>query len=280
MVPRRKLGKTGLSVSILGLGGGWTIEKPERAEEAEQIINRSIDLGVNYIDTAPTYNAGGSESNIGRVMEYRRDEVLLASKTLDRSYDGTMKLLEQSLKRLHTDYLDLYQVHNVRTPEDLKGAFAANGAVKALEELKNQKVIRFAGITGHRDPDILLRGIKEYPFDCILMFLNAADIHYYPFQNKLLEEAVRQNMGIIAMKVTSEKRIFRDDGITSMKQALNYVYSLPVSMAIVGTSNMAELEENVRIANEFEPLPEAEMKRLELLTEPYASEPNYTKYYK
>jgi len=279
MIPRRKLGKTGFAVSLFSLGGEATVEQADREEEAEAIINRALDKGVNYIDTAPTYGGGGSETNIGRVMEYRRDEVFLATKTGDRTYDGTMRLAEESLKRLRTDHLDLYQLHNVRTESDLEGAFSADGAVKALEELKDQGVIRFTGITGHRDPDILVKGIREYPFDCLLMFFNAGDIHYAPFQEKLLEEAVSREMGIIAMKVTARGRIFRDNGISSMKQALDYVFSFPISTAIVGISNEAEVDENARIAAEFEKLDQSELEEIEALVKPYSQEANYFKHH-
>jgi len=279
MIPRRQLGKTGISVSLFSLGGESTIEKANRADEAEQIINRAIDLGVNYIDTAPAYGRGDSESNIGRVMEYRREDVFLATKTPDRTYDGTMYQLEKSLQRLRTDHLDLYQLHNVRTAGDLEGVFAKNGAAKALDELRSQGVIRFAGITGHKDPDVLLAGIKEYPFDCLLMALNAGDIHYASFQEKLLKEAVKLDMGIIAMKVTAVGRIFRDGGLSVMKQALEYVFSFPISTAIVGISTLAEVEENAQIAADFEKLSAQELMNLEALTESYADEANFFKHH-
>ncbi len=277
MIPKRQLGETKYAVSLFSLGGEAAINKPELKIEAESIINRAIDLGVNYIDTSPTYGDGHSEKNIGRVMEYRRKEVFLATKTRDRSYDGTMQLLEKSLERLRTDYLDLYQIHNVRTKEDLEGVFASNGAVKALEELKDKGVIRHLGITGHRDPGVLLQGIREYPFDCILMSLNAGDIHHASFQKDLLNEAVKQKMGIIAMKVTASGRLFQKGGIANMKQALEYVFSLPVSTAIVGISNLKELEENAKIAAEFKQLDEEEMKYLESLTEKNSEEANHFK---
>ncbi|MGM0689745.1 MAG: aldo/keto reductase [Bacillota bacterium] len=279
MIPRRRLGKTGILVSLFSLGGESTIEQSNRTDEAENIINRALDLGVNYIDTAPAYGRGDSESNIGRVMEYRRKDVFLATKTPDRTYDGTMYQLEKSLQRLRTDHLDLYQLHNVRTSEDLEGVFAKNGAAKALEELKSQGVIRFTGITGHKDPDVLLAGIKEFPFDCLLMALNAGDIHYAPFQEKLLTEAVRQDMGIIAMKVTAVGRIFRDGGLSVMKQALEYVFSFPISTAIVGISTIAEVEENAGIAADFEKLSVQELKNLETLTESYSDEANFFKHH-
>jgi len=277
MIPKRQLGETKYAVSLFSLGGEATLNKPELKDEAEAIINRAIDLGVNYIDTSPTYGDGHSENNIGRVMEYRRKEVFLATKTRDRSYEGTMRLLEKSLERLRTGYLDLYQIHNMRTKEDLEETLAPNGAVKALEELKEKGVIRYLGITGHRDPDVLLQGIKEYPFDCILMSLNAGDIHHASFQKELLKEAVSKKMGIIAMKVTASERLFQRGGIANMKQALDYVFSLPISTAIVGISNLKELEENAKIAAEFKPLDEKEMKYLESLTEKNSEEANYFK---
>lgn len=275
---RRMLGKTGFAVSLFSLGGESTLEQSSRADEAEGIINRALDLGVNYIDTAPAYGSGGSESNIGRVLEYRRGDVFLATKTADRTYEGTMHQIEGSLKRLRTDHLDLYQLHNIRTDNDLSRALAGDGAIRALEELKSQGVIRFIGITGHKDPGVLLKGIKAYSFDCLLMSFNAGDLHYASFKENLLPEAVRQEMGIIAMKVTAVSRIFREGGISTMKQALDYVFSHPVSTAIVGISNIGEVEENVIIASEHKTLPAEELAHMESLTADYADETNFFKH--
>ncbi len=276
---KRKLGKTGYAVSIFSLGGESAVEHSSHPAEAEALVNRALDLGVNYIDTAPAYGMGGSESNIGRVMAYRRREVFLATKTGDRSYDGTMRLVEKSLARLKTDYLDLYQLHDMQTQEDLRQVMAESGAIKALEQLKSEKVILNLGITGHKDPALLLQAIKEYPFDCLLISLNAGDPHYRSFKKELLPEAVKQNLGIIAMKVTAVGRIFQKDGITSMKQAFSYTLTHPVSTAIVGISTMAELEENVRIARAFKPLKVEDLKQLEKLTASYADETNFFKHY-
>lgn len=276
---RRRLGKTGESVALFSLGGEATVQNRRQGRDARAIINRALDLGVNYIDTSPTYGGGGSESNIGDVLAERRDEVFLATKTHSRTYDGTMRLVEESLARLRTDRIDLYQIHNVRVRSDLDTALAVGGAVRALEELRSAGVIRFTGITGHRDPDLLLRGIREYPFDCLLMTLNGADIHYRPFQKDLLQEAVRREMGIIGMKVTAVGRIFREGGITSMEEALGYTLSFPVSTAIVGVSNVRELEENVGIARRFTPLTEGEKADIEARTLGYAGDGNFFKHH-
>ena len=274
-IPQREFGRTGRQVSILGLGGAFAVARSGSPEEAAAIVERSIDLGVNFIDTAPTY--GASEANIGRVMLRRRQEVFLASKTIDRSYDGTMRLFEQSLKRLQTDHLDLLQLHGVHTANDLKTALRPGGAMSALEKLKDEGLINFTGITSHRNPSVLLQGINEYDFDCIMLTLNAGDPYYQPFQEDLLQAAVAKNLGIIAMKVAAYGRIFREGGITTMKDAMGYVLSFPVSTAVVGISNLAELEENASIAASFKPLAAEELHRLERLVEPYQQEVNFFK---
>ena len=276
-MPARPLGKTGHSVCLFSLGGQATLEEAGKEEQAVAIINRAIDLGVNYIDTAAAYGRGISEKSIGTVMKSRRSEVFLASKTHDRTYDGSMRLLEQSLNNLQTDHLDLWQLHNVRTREDLDKIFAEAGAIKALEKARSEKVVRFLGITGHRDPLVLKDGITRYRFDTILMALNAADRHQSSFIENLLPTAVEQKLGIIGMKVPARGRIFREGGISRMEDAMGYVLTLPVSTVIVGISTLEELEHDVRIASAFEPFSEEKMASLEKLTEPYHADATWFK---
>ena len=276
-MPLRPLGKMGYKAKIYSLGGQATLEEAGRDAEADAIINRAIDLGVNYIDTARVYGKGVSETYIGRVMKTRRKEVFLASKTRERSYDGSMRSLDESLKALQTDHLDLWQLHNIRTQEDLDQIFAKDGAVKALEKARDEKMVRFLGITGHKDPFILRKGIEQYPFDSILMALNAADKHKNSFIDNLLPVAVEKKMSIIGMKVPARGKIFHEGGITTMKQAMSYVLTLPVSSIIVGISTVKELEENIQIAREFKPLTDAQMKELEELTKPYFADASFFK---
>ncbi|MBM9537112.1 aldo/keto reductase [Desulfobulbus alkaliphilus] len=277
-MPTRTLGLTGRKVSIFGLGGESTLERVERQDDAVAIIDRAIDLGVNYIDTSPTYGGGGSEINIGKVMARRRREVFLTSKTHDRSYDGTMRLIEGSLERLQTDYLDLYQVHNLRVGHELDRVLGRNGAILAMEKLKSQGVIKHIGITGHKDPDLLVRGIESYDFDTILLTLNAGDIHYAPFKTGLLQKAVAKRMGIIAMKVTAVNRIVRPAGILSMEEALGYTLSHPVATAIVGISKLDQIDENVRIARNFKLYSEQELAAIEEKTKPHQRQANFFKH--
>ncbi|MGM0420296.1 MAG: aldo/keto reductase [Bacillota bacterium] len=275
----RHLGKTGEKTNLVSLGGEITLEKPDKSEEAAEIINRAIDLGVNYIDTAPAYHDGDSESNIGQVMARRRKEVFLASKTHRRSYEGTMELIEASLQRLKTDYLDLYQLHNIRTEQDLKEVFASDGALKAMEQLKMEGTIKNIGITGHKDPKVLLKGIQQYDFDCILMSLNAADIHYRPFQTDLLKEAIAQKLGIIAMKTLARGRLIKYvNGQSSIRDALYYVWSFPINTSIIGVGSLEELDENIELARKFEPLSGQEMIEIEEKTSAYKGEGNFFKY--
>jgi aryl-alcohol dehydrogenase-like predicted oxidoreductase len=276
-MPLRALGTTGHNARIFSLGGQATLEQSGKDDQALEIINRALDLGVNYVDTAAAYGRGVSETYIGKVMKSRRKEVFLASKTHNRSYDGSMQLLEQSLEQLQTDHLDLWQLHNVRTQDDLDSIFADDGAVKALEKAREEKMVRFLGITGHRDPFILKKAIERYPFDTILMALNAADKHEASFIDHLLPSAVKKNMGIIGMKVPARGRIFREGGISTMDDAMGYVLTLPVSTVIVGMSTVEELEENVRIAKEFRPFSDEKMAELEALTQPYYAEATWFK---
>ena len=275
LLPSRPLGKTGHNVSLLGLGGQATLEEENRKDDAVAIINRAIDLGVNYLDTSPIY--GPSELYLGEVMKSRRKEVFLASKTLDRSYDGSMRLLEKSFKRLQTDHLNLWQLHNVRTQNDLDFIFSKQGALKALVEAKEQGVVGNIGITGHHDPVILRNAIERQPFDTILMAMNAADRHKDSFVDEILPIAVKKEMGIIAMKVVARGKIFKEGGVTTMEQALRYVLSQPISNAIVGIGTIKELEENVQIVKNFKPYKSDEMAQLETLTKPYYADATWYK---
>ncbi|MDH4044289.1 MAG: aldo/keto reductase [Gemmatimonadota bacterium] len=273
----RPLGKTGHQVRLFSLGGQATIEQPDRLDDSVAIINRAIDLGVNYIDTAAAYGRGISQTYIGEVMATRRNEVFLATKTHNRTRDGSLTLLEDSLKRLQTDHLDLWQLHNITRTEQLDQIFGPGGAIEALTQARDEKIVRFLGITGHYDPAVLMDGLRRFPFDTILMALNAADRHHTPFQDTVLPLANEMGIGVIGMKIPARGRMFRDDGVTSMRDAMHYVLTLPVSTIIIGCDDVVQLEENVRLAQEFSPLPEAEMRRIEALTADYAADAAFFK---
>jgi len=276
-MPTRPLGRTGRDVKIFSLGGQATLEESGTTEASLEIVNRAIDLGVNYIDTAAYYGRGLSEKYIGQVMKSRRREVFLASKTMERDYDDAMKDLEQSLKNLQTDHLDLWQLHNVRTQDDLDKIFAKDGTIKAFEKAKSEGMVRFLGITGHRDPFVLRKAIEQYPFASILMALNAADKHEASFIDNLLPVAVEKEMAIVGMKIPARGRIFRKGGLTRMEQAMTYVLTLPVSTIIVGISTVKELEENIRLAETFKPYDKKQMAEIEEMTKPYFADATWFK---
>jgi aryl-alcohol dehydrogenase-like predicted oxidoreductase len=263
-LPTRVLGKTGVPVTILGLGGLFTTSMSSRRDEAVQIVNRAIDLGINYLDTSAIYGGGGSETNIGYVMRERRNEVFLATKSQDYTYDGTMRLFEQSLRRLQTDRLDLYQHHwvNSQTLQQLRGS---NSSRRAFEKLRTDGVVRFLGVTGHSSR-VLADALEDYPYDCALITLNAArEVMDEPDHlDRFFRIAQEKQVGVIAMKVVA-----RGDLISrgfNIRQLLPYVLSYPISTAIIGISDIRVLEENVRAAKEFRPMSEQEMRNLEAQT--------------
>lgn len=267
-MPERILGKTGISVPIFGLGGaGQTpLSQEGRAAEAVAQLERAIELGIRYFDTAAEY--GPSEEHLGQVLPAYRSQIFLASKTHARDRDGAWQHLERSLKRLKTDHLELWQLHHVSFQEELDQIFSNQGAIKALEEAKEQKIVRFSGITGHHEPDIIAEGLRRYPFDTTLICLNAAEKHHpRSFVNQVLPVAKAKNVGVIAMKVPAYGRLFKNGVLDGMHQAMGYVLSLPgVHCCIIAAESIQQLEENVKVAQAFKPLNATEMAGLEKRT--------------
>jgi hypothetical protein len=262
-MPERPFGRTGHNVRLFSLGGQATLEQEGTLDESVAIINRAIDLGVNYIDTAAAYGGGISQKYIGEVIATRRDEVFLATKTHNRTRDGSLELLEQSLESLQTDHLDLWQLHNISRVEQLDQIFADDGAIHALLQAREEGIVKNLGITGHADPDVLIDGLNRFEFDTILLALNPADKFHRPFMDKLLPLANEKGMGVIAMKIPARGRIFQDGGLTSMREALTWTFSQPISTVIVGCDDVPQLEENISAAADFKPLNSAQMAAIE-----------------
>lgn len=294
-MPTRNLGKTGYKVGIFSLGGQASLERGNNFDIAVPIIERALDLGVNYIDTSSIY--GGperwSEQYVGRVMKTRRKEAFLATKTRERTRDDSLRMIEKSLKLLNTDHVDLWQLHDVGLQKDVDAIFAKGGAMEALLEMKEQKVVRFLGVTGHYRPDALIDAIHRYPFDTILMALNAADTHIHSFTDQLLPLAVEKQMGVIGMKIPARGRLLSTwtpppveqqahswegsaiatrSGVMSMRQAMYFSLSHPISTVIIGCDTIAQLEENVQLAREFTPLSHSQMAELNEMASPVAKQ--------
>ncbi|MEQ8999358.1 MAG: aldo/keto reductase [Coleofasciculus sp. B1-GNL1-01] len=267
-MPERMLGDTGVSVPILGLGGaGKTpLSKPNQEAEALAIIQRALELGIRYFDTAASY--GPSEDYLGKILPNYRQQVFLASKSAARDRDGAWRELERSLKRLNTDYLDLWQLHHVSFHEELDTIFSSTGAAKAIEEAKAQNLIKYSGITGHHEPDVIAAGLQRYPFDTTLVCINAADKHHpRPFIPTVLPVARKQKVGVIAMKVPAYGRLFKSGALDGMHQALGYTLSQSgVHCAVIAAENVPQLESNVEVASRFQPLDEMELAAIEQRT--------------
>jgi aryl-alcohol dehydrogenase-like predicted oxidoreductase len=274
-LPRRPLGGTGQEVTLFGLGGEGVLRTDGRRNEAVRVIQRALDQGVNYFDTAPAY--ASSRDYYGAALGERRREIFLASKTHDRTRDGSLRLLDDSLKRLRTDYLDLWQLHDLRTRADLDRIFAPGGAQEALLQARQNGRVRYLGITGHHDPDILLEAMQRFEFDTLLVALNPADVHRLSFIQTVLPEAARRQMGVIAMKVCCQRVLLEKGGLT-MDECLGYALSLPgVSTAIVGCWTPEEVDDNARIARQFMPLDAHRMQDLQRRTARHANELAYYK---
>jgi len=272
-IPTRSLGKTGRQVTLFGLGGEGVLRTWGYEREAAAVISRALDQGVTYCDTAPAYD--GSLDYYGATLGERREQVFLASKTHDRSRDGSLRLLDESLRRARTDHLDLWQLHDLRTIDQLNRIFSKGGALEALVQAKIEGRVSYLGITGHHDPAILLEAMRRFTFDTVLVALNAADVHRLPFIATVVAEAVRQNMGIIAMKTCAQKRILAR---LTMAEALGYVWSIPgVSLAIVGCETPEEVDENAAIARGFQAFSAEKMRELETRTSRNAMEFGYFK---
>ena len=267
-MPERVLGKTKVSLPVLGLGGaGQTpISHAVRESEAIALIEKALELGITYYDTAASY--GPSEERFGMVLPPYRDRIYLNSKTAARDYDGAWRELERSLTRLNTDYLDSWQLHHVSFTEELNTIFSNNGAIKAVEEAKEQGLIKFVGITGHHEPEVIAEGLRRYDFDTTLISLNAADVHHpRPFSRTVLPVAQEKNVGVIAMKVPAYGRLLKPGILSSMEQAMGYSLSLPgVHCCVIAAENPEQLESNVTVARNYTPLNAAQMSQIEQLT--------------
>ena len=302
-MPTRNLGKTGYKVGIFSLGGQAALEKANNFDTAVPIIERALDLGVNYIDTSSIYGGPDrwSEQYVGKVMVKRRNEAFLATKTKERTRDDSMRMIEKSLQLLQTDHVDLWQLHDVGTMYDVDQIFAKDGAIEALLDMQQQKVVRYLGITGHYRPDALIECIHRHDFDTILMAMNAADPHHYSFNEALLPLAVEKQMGIIGMKIPARGRILSSwnppsieqqkhswegmaiqtssPGTLNMREAMYYTLSRPVSTVIIGCDSIAQLEENVQLARDFTPITDKHAGELAAKAEPCAKPSLFFRFY-
>jgi len=275
MIPRRRLGKTNVDVTILGLGGEGVLRTYGHEREAYELINRAIDFGINYFDSAKAY--AGCESYHGKALKERRKDIFLAGKSHARDWKGAHAHLLDSFKTMNTDHLDLWQMHDMRTEEDIEEVTSPRGALKAFEEAKKKGLVRFIGVTGHENPSILRRCIELADFDTVLMPVNPAELQYLNFIEDLMPFALQKDMGIIAMKVYIRGMASRIPGIHTIEPFYRFALSHLVTTAIIGCDTTAHLEENVRCAESFTLMKDQEMGHLSELVAPYARQLMYYK---
>jgi uncharacterized protein len=273
-IPRRLLGRTGVEVSILGLGG-FHLGAASSVEEAVRIVHEAIDAGVTFMDNAWEYSRGRSEEWMGRALKGRRDKVFLMTKvcTHGREKQVALRQLEDSLERLRTDHLDLWQIHEVAYDNDPELHFAKGGVIEALDEAKRQGKVRFTGFTGHKSPALHLKMLShDYPFDTVQMPLNCFDATYRSFEQQVLPEVNRRGMGALGMKSLGGGGQPVVHGVVTAEEALRYAMSLPVATTICGIDSLAVLQQNLSVARGFQPMPAAEMQALRHRCAPFAAD--------
>lgn len=275
---KRRLGKTGEMISCIGFGSGSRFCSIPNEDDAQALLEKAFDFGINYFDTAGSYTRRPierlSEKRLGEFSKKRRKEIFLASKIDPRDRDGALRSVDLSLKFLQTDYIDLIQIHSLTDIDDLDRMSGRNGVIAAIEELKERKVARFIGITGHNDGTVMAEALRRYDFDTVLMALNAAQsanpiaqrkmAPIPAFEDSALPVALKKNMGILSMKVMGQGMLIGNGaGRASPAELLQFNLSQPVASVVIGCEQLAALEQNVKAAIRFTPISEAAKRKLQ-----------------
>ena len=279
-VPTRPFGRTGIPVSMLALGG-WHLGLPKTERESTRLVHAAIDRGITFMDNAWDYNEGVSESRMGKALAGRRDQVFLMTKCCTHGRDArtAMKQLEESLRRLKTDYLDLWQLHEVIFDDEPAKYFARGGAVEALGRARQQGKVRFVGFTGHKNPDLHLEMLAhDYPWDSCQLPLNCFDGTFRSFEQRVLPELNRRGIAAIGMKSLGGSGRAVTKRVSSVRDALRYAMSLPVCTTVSGIDSMAVLDQNLRVARGLKPMDAAQRAAYERRLEPMAQDGRFELY--
>jgi aryl-alcohol dehydrogenase-like predicted oxidoreductase len=273
-IPRRRLGSTDTQVSIIGVGG-FHLGAAQDLETATKMVNSALDAGINFFDNAWEYHDGKSEEWLGQALGGRRKEAVLMTKvcTHGRKREVAMKMLEDSLRRLRTDYLDVWQIHEVVYDNDPELIFAPGGAAEALLDAKKQGKVRLIGFTGHKDPSIHLHMLaKGFSFDTVQMPLNPLDATFRSFEKHVLPEAQKQKLAIFGMKSMGGSGEMIKGGVLTPAEALRYAMSLPVTVTISGMNDPEVLKQNLAIVTDFSPMTAEEMSTLRARCQGHAAD--------
>jgi len=280
LIPLKSFGKTGIQISAMGLGGHH-LGAAEDEKTAIEIVHRAVDGGVTFFDCCWEYNRGKSEDWLGKGVKGLRDKVFLMTKVCTHGRDATLaaQMLEQSLRRLQTDHLDLWQIHGVGFENDPALFIRPRGAAEALTKAKNDGKVRFVGFTGHKDPDVHLAMLKTgFPFDAVQMPLNPFDANFSSFEQKVLPVLNQRGIAALAMKPIGGHGELVQKGVVTAAELLRYSMSLPVATTITGVSDPHILDQNLKIAQGFTPFSENEMQALRQRAKPYAGDGHFELY--
>jgi len=279
-IPRRPFGRHAETISALGLGG-YHLGTPKTERETTAIVHAAIDGGITFMDNAWEYNEGTSEIRMGKAIKDRRDRVFLMTKVCTHGRDArlAMRQLEQSLRRLHTDYLDLWQVHECAYYNEPEQHFAAGGVIEALVRAREQGKVRYVGFTGHKDPEIHLAMLEyDFPFDSCQLPLNGFDATFRSFQQRVLPELGRRGIAAIGMKSLGGDGKAVKKKAVAVADALRYAMSLPVATTVSGIDSMRVLKQNLRIAQGFTPMTRSEMAKYRRQAAEYAGDGRFETY--
>jgi len=280
IIPRRRFGSHDLTVSAIGLGG-YHLGLVKAESEWMRIVHEALDAGMDFMDNAWDYHDGESERRMGRALGGRRHQAFLMTKVCVHGRDGkvAMKQLEESLRRLRTDYLDLWQIHEVVYENEPDLYFRKGGAAEALLKARKQGKVRFVGFTGHKDPSIHLRMLESgFPFDSCQLPLNCFDGTFRSFEKDVLPELNRRAIAPIGMKSMGGEGLAIKKKVVTPQEALRYAMSLPVATTVSGIDSLKVLRQNLQIARGFEPMPKREMAALRKRTAAAASDGLYELY--
>jgi aryl-alcohol dehydrogenase-like predicted oxidoreductase len=255
-IPTRPFGRTGERVSLLGMGG-WHVGLPQTDRAAVRLIHAAIDAGITFLDNAWDYNDGLSETRMGQAIADRRDRVFLMTKVCTHGRDGkvAMRQLEDSLRRLRTDHLDLWQIHEVVFDDEPEKHFAKGGTVEALERARKEGKVRYLGFTGHKSPALHLSMLSRgFAWDACQLPLNCFDATFRSFEREVLPVLDAQGIAAIGMKSLGGDARFVSEGVVTAEEALSYAMSLPVATVVSGIDSPRVLEQNLSVARGFKPL--------------------------
>jgi predicted aldo/keto reductase-like oxidoreductase len=277
-LPRRTLGKTGEQVSILGLGG-WHLGSISDDQNAIRLVRTAVDQGVTFMDNAWEYHRGRSEEIMGRALkDGYRQKVFLMTKHHGRDKQTALQHLEDSLRRLQTEVIDLWQFHEVIYEDDPQKIFAAGGGIEAAVAAKQAGKVRYIGFTGHKDPKIFLEMLQhDYPWDTVQMPVNVMDSHFRSFQKEILPVLRQRRIGVIAMKTLGGGHLLAA-GVASPKEALEYVWSQPVDTIVCGMASHDTLQTNIALARAFTPMSAEAQENLLTRTRAAAAQGKYELY--